>query len=323
MSGPTSRSSTPTTSPTSSGGGSRSGAGRARLPGPLVLLALASGIAVIAIYFLVVRTYWGQRLDEHAFVGHDFFTSREAQADSFLRIVSIGSLILATTLVAAVAAIRRRPRLALLAAASIAGSILCTEVLKHVVLERPPIIVSNIVDNSYPSGHTTIGMGVAVAAMLVVPRRLLWPTAFGAGLFGSAFGVAVVAAGWHRPSDAVGAFCVVIAVAALCAALGHAFPDRAEAAARHSRRLPRVRIGTTELGLLALALGGLGLFALAALSYRGIPWTSTSAGFLLSAGAIVVLAVLATMTLAGAMLAAEGRSGRLSRPLGRPAARSR
>ncbi|MCL4286038.1 MAG: phosphatase PAP2 family protein [Thermoleophilia bacterium] len=309
MSGPSSRSSTPTTTPT--GSGARPAARPARLPRPLVLLAIASAAAVLVLYLLVVRTYWGQRLDEHAFVGHDFFTSREAQADSFLRIVSIGSLLLATTLVAAVALVRRRPRLALLAAASIAGSILCTEVLKHVVLERPAIIATFIVDNSYPSGHTTIGMGVAVAAMLVVPRRLLVPTALGAGLFGSAFGVAVVAAGWHRPSDAVGAFFVVIAVASLCAALGHAFPDRAEAAVRRGRRLPRIRIGTTELGLLALALGGLGLFALAALSYRGIPWTSTSAGFLLSAAAIVVIAVLATATLATAMLASEerGRAG--------------
>jgi membrane-associated phospholipid phosphatase len=309
VSGPTSRSSTPTTSPTGSAGGPAAGTTR-RLPRPLILLALASAAAVLVIYLLVVRTYWGQRLDEHAFVGHDFFTSREAQADSFLRIVSIGSLLLATTLVAAVAAVRRRPRLALLAAASIAGSIVCTEVLKHVILERPAIITSNIVDNSYPSGHTTIGMAVAVAAMLVVPRRLLLPTALGAGLFGSAFGVAVVAAGWHRPSDAVGAFCVVIAVGALCAALGHAFPDRADAASRDRHRLPRIWIGTTELGLLALALGGLGLFALAALSYRGIPWTSTSAGFLLSAAAIVVIAVLATMALAAAMIASVGRSGR-------------
>lgn len=308
-SGPASRSSTPTTTPTvrSSGGGDRAAR---RAPLPLILLAIASAAAVIAIYLLVVRTYWGQRLDEHAFVGHDFFTSREAQADSFLRIVSIGSLLLATTLVAAVAMIRRRPRLALLAAASIIGSIVCTEALKHVILERPAILATAIVDNSYPSGHTTVGMSVAVAAMLVVPRRLLLPTALGAGLFGSAFGVAVVAAGWHRPSDAVGAFAVVIAVAALCAAIGHAFPDRAEAAARRSRRLPRIRIGTTELGLLALALGGLGLFALAALSYRGIPWTSTSAGFLLSAAAIVVIAVLATTMLAAAMLASEGRGGR-------------
>ncbi len=262
---------------------------------------------MLGLYLLVVRTYWGQRLDEHAFVGHDFFTARAAQADSFLRLVSIGSLVMAIFLVAAVAVVRRRPLLALLAAASVVGSVLVTEVLKLFLLERPPLVASFIFDNSYPSGHATVGMSVAVAAMLVVPRRLLVPTALGAGLFGSAFGVAVVAAGWHRPSDAVGAFLVVIAVAAACAALGHAFPDRAETEARRRRAapLPRIRIGSTELGLLALALGGLGLFALAALSYRGIPWTSTSAGFLLSAGAIVVAGFAATLALALAMLAAE------------------
>ena len=179
------------------------------------------------------------------------------------------------------------------------------------LLERPPLVPSYIFDNSYPSGHSTIGMAVAVAAMLVVPRRLLLPTAVGAGLFGSAFGVAVVAAGWHRPSDAVGAFLVVIAVAAACAALSHAFPDRADADERRGRRipLPRIRIGTTELGLLAMALGGLGVFALAALSYRGIPWTSTGAGFLLSAGAIIVCGLICTMALAGTMLSAEDPEG--------------
>ena len=171
-------------------------------------LWLGAGLAVFVVYLFVVRTYWGQRLDEHAFVGHDFFSSRAAQADSFLRIVSIGSLVIAIALVAAVAILRRRPRLALIAAASIAISVLSTEFLKLVLLERPPLVPSNIFDNSYPSGHTTVGMSVAIAAMLVVPRRLLLPTAVGAGLFGSAFGVAVVAGGWHRPSDAVGAFLV-------------------------------------------------------------------------------------------------------------------
>ena len=58
-----------------------------------------------------------------------------------------------------------------------------------------------------------------------------------------------------------------------------------------------------------MALGGLGIFALAALSYRGIPWTSTSAGFLLSAAAIVVCGVLTTLGLAAAMLAADDPDG--------------
>jgi membrane-associated phospholipid phosphatase len=171
--------------------------------------------------------------------------------------------VLAIALVAAVAILRRRPRLALIAAASIAISLISTEFLKLVLLERPPLVPSYIFDNSYPSGHTTVGMSVAIAAMLVVPRRLLLPTAVGAGLFGSAFGVAVVAAGWHRPSDAIGAFLVVLSVAAACAAI----------------------------------------------SYRGIPWTSTSAGFLLSAAAIIVCGLLTALALAAAMLAADDDPG--------------
>ena len=268
---------------------------------------LGAGAGVFVLYLLVVRTYWGQRLDEHAFVGHDFFTSRAAQADSFLRIVSVGSLLLAIALVIAVAVLRRRPRLALFAAAAIAISLISTEVLKHVLLERPQLVPAHLLDNSYPSGHTTVGMSVAVAAMLVVPRRLLLPTAIGAGLFGSAFGVAVVAAGWHRPSDAVGAFLLVLSVGAACAALSHVYPDRIDLQSDQERRiaLPRLRLGTTELGLLALALGNLAIFMLAALTYRGIPWTSTSAGFLLSAAAIVVCALLTTLALAAAMLAAD------------------
>ncbi len=206
---------------------------------------------------------------------------------------------------AAVAVFRRRPRLALISAASIGISLIATEVLKLVLLERPQLVPSYIFDNSYPSGHATVGMSVAVAAMLVVPRRLLLATAIGAGLFGSAFGVAVVAAGWHRPSDAVGSFLVVLSVGAACAALSHLFPDRADLRKpRGPLRLPSITIGAAELGLLALALGNLAIFALALLTYRGIPWTSTGAGFLLSAAAIVVCGLLTTIALATAMSAA-------------------
>jgi membrane-associated phospholipid phosphatase len=280
----------------------------AALPGGLISLSAVAGASVFAIYLLVVRTYWGQRLDEHAFVGHNFFTSGAAQAHSFLRIVSVGSLVLAVVLIAAVAIMRRRPRLALIAAASIGISVLSTELLKLIVLERPTLAPSYIFDNSYPSGHTTVGMSVAVAVMLVVPRRLLIPTALGAGALGAAFGVAVVAAGWHRPSDAVGAFLLVLCVGAACAAVARVFPDRVpdlDGNCGPRIRRPQIRLGSTEFGLLALALGGLGVFALAALSYRGIPWTSTSAGFLLSAAAIVVLGLLTTIALAVAMLASD------------------
>lgn len=292
----------------------------------MTLLAAAAALAAIAVYLLVVRTYWGQKLDEYAFAGRDVISDlRAGQANEFLGVVSVGSILLVTVLIAAVAFARRRPRLALLAGASIVAAVVSTEILKLVLLERPILVPSFLNDhnNTYPSGHATIGMAVALATLLVVPARLRAVTAFGAAAFGSAFGIAVVAAGWHRPSDVVGAYLVCLAAGALAAALSRAFPDRAaDAADRHrERRAPLpgpIRIGVTELGLATLALALAGLFGLAALTVRGIPWTSAGAGFLISSAALVAFAFAITGLLAIAMTAADARS----RPRRLPPSRS-
>lgn len=280
---------------------------RAPASARLLGLSAGAGAGVLILHALVVGTTWGQRLDERALIGHDFLASRSAQADAFLEVVSIGTLVLATLLVVGLAFARRRPRLALVAAVSIVASLVCTELLKMVILERPPLIGETlIVENSYPSGHTTVGMSIAVAVMLVAPRRALIGVAIGAGLVGAAFGVAVVAAGWHRPSDAVGAFGVVLSVAAACAAVARRYPDRPDLE-RGSMldRAPSIQLGPVQFGVAALVLCALGLLALAGLSYKGIPWTSTSAGFLLSALAIVATALFTTLLLAATMLAAD------------------
>ncbi len=110
-------------------------------------------------------------------------------------------------------------------------------------------------------------MGVALAVLMVVPARLPTITAFGAGAVGSAFGVAVLAAGWHRPSDVVGAYFVCLATAALAAAVATAFPDHPAAGERPARHL---RIGDRARPD-GLALAIVFLFGLAALTIRGIP----------------------------------------------------
>ena len=314
MSGPRSPRSTPTTSPASS---RRASGGRrqtlAGLPKQLVLISVGSALAVIAVYLLLVRTYWGQRLDEYAFSGREVISDvRAGQANEFLGVVSIGSLILVTVLIAAVAFARRRPRLALLAAGSMIAAVASTEVLKLVLLERPILYPSildvlNVHDNTYPSGHATIGMTVALATLLVLPARVRVLTTLAAGAVGSAFGVAVVAAGWHRPSDVVGAYFVALAAAALAAAVANAFPDR-EAAEAEAERAPALRLGRAELVLAALALAVIALFGLAALAIRGIPWTSSGAGFLISSAALVALAFAVAAALAWGMTAAEARS---------------
>lgn len=260
----------------------------------------------MALYYAVVRTYWGQRLDEHAFAGRAVVAGEPAEgADNLLSTISTGTLALAVVALAALALLRRRPTLALLAAAVVGGSLIVTEILKLVVLTRPPLVPSSVLDNSFPSGHATIGIGVGLAMVLVVPAGLRIAAGLGAATLASAVGIATVAAGWHRPSDAVAAYLVALCVSAAVSAAvvrwvpggGLSSPER-----RGSPRaqLTRFRIGFDELVLAVLALGAGGLFLLALLRAEGVPWTSAGVGFLLSASAIAAsaLVVVAALVLA-------------------------
>jgi hypothetical protein len=197
--------------------------------------------------------------------------------------------------------------MALIAAASIGLAVFCTEILKLVLLERPELIATslNSGENSYPSGHTTVGMAVCIAAMLVVPARLRIATALASGGIGAAFGIAVVAAGWHRPSDAVGAYLVCLAAGAAAAVVIRLWPDSSERAPKRELRGGRLRIGATELALMALGLALLAVFGIAALSARGVPLFSAGTGFLVASGALVFASFACAGLLAVAMTSAE------------------
>ena len=104
-----------------------------------------------------------------------------------------------------------RPRRAIAAVALLAGANLTTQVLK-VVLTHPryePILgYRQIWPNSFPSGHSTAAMAMALAFALIVPRR--WRPA--AILLGAcivfAVGCSVVILNYHYPSDVVGGWLV-------------------------------------------------------------------------------------------------------------------
>ena len=278
-----------------------------------MLLAVAAFVGVGLLYLLVIRTHWGQELDERTLLGADVISDvRAAQADRFLRIVSVGTLGLAMALVAAVGYLRQRPRLALIAAASIAVALGITELLKLVILERPDFIPTdlNSGENSYPSGHTTVGTAVCLAAMLVVPARLRLVTALGAGAIAAAFGIAVVAAGWHRPADPAGSYLVCVGTAAAAAMLVRSFPDKAVVERRRRRLGPSIPLGATEIALAALAVSLVAIFGLAALSARGVPLFSVGAAFLVACGVLLVLAFACTLALAAAMTAADAPTPR-------------
>jgi membrane-associated phospholipid phosphatase len=88
-----------------------------------------------------------------------------------------------------------------------------------VILTRPNLALGPLPNQSFPSGHATVAFSVGVAATLCVPVEYRRRTAFIAVAYASAIGIATVAAGWHRPSDAAGAMLLVTAIAAVIAAI--------------------------------------------------------------------------------------------------------
>lgn len=226
-------------------------------------------------------------------------------ADRLLSVVSVGTLALAIAGLSLLALVRRRPALALLAAGVVAGSLIVTEVLKLAVLTRPTLVPSAVLDNSFPSGHTTVGIAVGMAMVLVVPAGLRVAAGAGAAALGAAVGIATVAAGWHRPSDAVAAYLVALAVAAAAAAAmlrwGPGEEITVEAPIPGTRSLAGLRPGVDELVVGVMALAGGGLLLLALLRASGVPWTSAGVGFLLSAGAIATSAVIVVAALVAAL----------------------
>lgn len=292
---------------------------RVRRVNPLPLLGLAAGcaVAVFATYAVLVRTHRGQRIDQGAFDGRGLATATAHDAaQQLLTTISIGTLALALLVLVAQALLRRRVALALVAGTVIGGAVVTTQALER-ILTRPDLLVDGrLYGNSFPSGHVTVAFAVGVAATLVCPPRLRRVVSVLAVAYGSAVGIAVVAAGWHRPSDVAGAFFVVIGWAALAGLADMALQRRRVSA--QSWPQPAVARGYLVLGGVLLTGGYLVTLAIVAAGRAGtIQWTAVDAAFAGACVAIVGLAAVLMAALLAAMRAAvPGRtaSGRRRAP---------
>ena len=107
-----------------------------------------------------------------------------------------------------VALARGRAWRALAAGVLLVATCASTELVKHLLaharLENwlsPQIAVT-----SWPSGHSTAAMTLALCAVLVAPTALRAATALLGGVFAVGVGYAVLVLGWHFPSDVLGGF---------------------------------------------------------------------------------------------------------------------
>lgn len=199
-----------------------------------------------------------------------------------------------------IALARRRWWLAVGVGGLLLGANLTTELLKPLLatprVGRPLPGGLPIAPASWPSGHATASMALALALVLAVPGRWRgW-----AAVAGAAFSVAVcysfLTLEWHYPSDVIGGYLVAVSWGLLAVAAVLTIERR------HGRRSGASATARMPLWeLLMPALSAVGLAAAAALAlavarpHAVVGYLSTHRQFTLGAAAIALLGlVLAT-----------------------------
>jgi membrane-associated phospholipid phosphatase len=267
----------------------------------LLLLGIACVVAVALLYVLAVRTGWGQTIDNAALSGRTTRATVLRATDRLLNTISIASIVVVGGTIVVTAIARRRPHLALTAAVIVAGANVTAQLLKHSTLTRPVLTEPNPLGPSFPSGHTTVAFSLVVGLVLVVPARARATVAVVAFGYAALVGIGVVTAGWHRPSDVIGAELVVIgwsafAVAGLLAWRGaaRAGPGRVE--------IPVVPPLFAGVGLALVAVGFVGFAgAIVAIRQEQLDAVRLDATYAASMAAIVGAGLLQFAALLGAL----------------------
>ena len=168
------------------------------------------GLAATA--YVALRTSQGLRLDGAA---SEAVSSPAPVLDRLyegLSWMSAGSVGLSLVVCVALALVRRRLDLALGAVVVIGGAYLTTQILKYDLFAR---LGSDHGPNSLPSGHTTVALSIALAALIVALPAWRSIVAIGVSATAAPVGVAFVLGRWHRPSDVIAATFVCLVWAAV------------------------------------------------------------------------------------------------------------
>ena len=270
----------------------------------LVVLAVLCLALFAVLYVVAVHTSLGQRIDDAAVDGRTLRPSVLQATDRVLNTISVAALALGGIAIMLVALMRDRPHLALAAAVVIGGANITTQILKTGILDRPDLVGPRDplgVLNTFPSGHSTVAMSLAVAFVLVVPSGARVLAAFGGLVYATLVGAGTVTAGWHRPSDAIGAYLVVMAWAAISVAVlidregAERDPDRAPWLVAQAPSLSPFLVGT-GVGALGGALVGVAV-TLVATRQHELQAVQLSAAYAASIVAIAACALVLMVVL--------------------------
>ena len=192
-------------------------------------------------------------------------------ADDIANLADPKPFVVLAAVIVLVAFVRRRGRVAVAAGAIMLGANVTTQLLKAALHDQHPVAFTiagklQVAGSSWPSGHATAAMSLALCAVLVARAR--WRPMLAAA--GAAFAVAVsfsfLTLVWHYPSDVLGGFLVaatwtLVGVAAVWTADAR-WPRRAGRRSSAPMLTARQALGPP----VAAALGALALVALVAVA---------------------------------------------------------
>ncbi|CRK55033.1 phosphoesterase, PA-phosphatase related [Alloactinosynnema sp. L-07] len=179
--------------------------------------AAACLVGLILTYLLFVRTAAGQWAD--GLLLSDYRGLPRSAEEVLAATGDVKLWLVLVTVVLVIGALGGRWWRGVAGVGVILGAVGVARLLKA-TLSRPDLdIVGSTTHNSFASGHVAAAAGLLVAFLLVVPAAARPWIAVPGGLSVAAVAWATVDAGWHRPSDVVGAVLIAAALALVVAAV--------------------------------------------------------------------------------------------------------
>jgi membrane-associated phospholipid phosphatase len=189
------------------------------------LLAMTVGCAALFALVVAGAYAWGpsEALDEAGFNGF-VYADRGSVPELAWRLTHFGDVaqvVLITLALAAVCLVRGRPRVAVAVVGLTVATSISSQLLK-VLLSHPRYPSSlhyTLGPEALPSGHATAAMSLAMAGVLAAPRRARLAAAIIGSALALGVGAAVMAVGWHYPSDVIAGYLLATGWALTFAAL--------------------------------------------------------------------------------------------------------
>lgn len=190
---------------------------RTALLGALACLVALVAVGLGAAFSAAVHTIDAQAADGFAAVGP---TDLGVLTGRLALLAGPGPYLVLGLALVAVALLRGRVARAVAVVALLVVTGLTTQALKASLGHARAGELFGVELGSWPSGHSTAAMTLALCAVIVAPRALRGVVAVAGAAFALAVGVGVLVMEWHLPTDVAGGYLVamgwaLVAVAAL------------------------------------------------------------------------------------------------------------